>query len=58
MKYARHLRSLHNLTNEIGVHTEVDSRYFEIYDRLIEVLELAEELGLIVDSDDLTGDLN
>lgn len=58
MKYSRHLRSLHNLSNEIGQYAEVDSRYFEIYDRLVEVLELAEELGLITDSEDLTGELN
>jgi hypothetical protein len=58
MKYARHLRSLHTLANEIGAQAEVDSRYFEIHDRLVEVLELAEELGLIVDGDELAGDYN
>lgn len=58
MKYGRHLRSLHNLSNEIGQYAEVDSRYFEIYDKLIEALELAEELELITTGDEIGGELN
>ena len=47
IKYSKHMLKLWNLAGEIGTLGETDARYREVYERLSEALDAAEDTKLI-----------
>lgn len=47
VKYAPKLKKLWNLAGEIGTLGETDARYAEVYAKLSDALDAAEQTGLI-----------
>ena len=47
IKYSKHMLKLWKLAGEIGTLGETDARYREVYERLSEALDAAEDTKLI-----------
>ena len=47
IKYKKFILKLWKLTEKIGCQAEIDNRYADIYDKLLEALDIAEEAKLI-----------
>ena len=52
VKYSKFMLTLWELAGEIGTKGEKDERYAEVYERLSEALDVAEEMGLITHKED------
>ena len=46
-KFAKHMKALHMLAGEVGTLGEEDGRYAEVYTKLSDALDIAEQVGLI-----------
>lgn len=52
VKYGTKMENLFKLTGEIGTLAETDARYEEVYQKLSDALDAAEDTGLIKYEDD------